>query len=69
MSKMFDFLSELLTNIEELQVSINRMRETVKRKIQESQANERRVHASRRVFLGDVPRPSSPHKHAEPCSL
>ena len=20
-------------------------------------------------FLGDVPRPSSPHKHAEPCSL
>lgn len=43
MSKMFDFLSELLTNIEELQVSINRIRETVKRKIQESQANERRV--------------------------
>jgi len=43
MSKMFDFLSELLTNIEELQVSINRMRETAKRKIQELQANERRV--------------------------
>lgn len=38
---LYEFLSELLTNIEDLQNSINRIRETVKRKIQESQANER----------------------------
>lgn len=38
---LYEFLSELLTNIEDLQNSIDRIRETVKRKIQESQANER----------------------------
>ena len=38
MTTLFDFLSELLTNIEDLQQSINRLRETIKTKIQEAHA-------------------------------
>ena len=38
--KLYAFLSELLDHIEDLQTSINSVREIVKRKIQEAQQNE-----------------------------
>lgn len=41
--KLYDFLSELLTDIEELQKAVNRIRETVKTRIKEASADERRV--------------------------
>ena len=33
---LYDFLSELLSNIEDLQASINKIREQIKTKIQET---------------------------------